>query len=132
MILHLGDFVSVAFLAELEALGPPVEGVHGNVDEPAVARRFPRERVLETGGRRVGLLHDAGPRAGREERLAIRFPECEAILYGHSHVPQVDRFETRWILNPGSPTERRSASAHSMIWIEVGARRFAPRLIHLP
>ena len=37
LVLHAGDFVSAAFLAELESLGPPVAGVYGNMDEPEVS-----------------------------------------------------------------------------------------------
>ena len=34
-ILHAGDFMELEVLDELEALGPPVHAVHGNVDERA-------------------------------------------------------------------------------------------------
>jgi predicted phosphodiesterase len=44
---------------------------------------------------------------GARERLAGRFPACAAVVYGHTHVPQVERYGDVWILNPGSPTERR-------------------------
>ena len=55
------------------------------------------------------MVHIPGPRAGREARLVARFPGCDAVVYGHTHVPQVERFGGVWILNPGSPTERRRA-----------------------
>src|SRR2546421_9388352 len=70
LILHGGDFVSAAFLEELRALGPPVEGVYGNMDEPALKETLPRERVVEAEGSRIGMVHIPGPRAGREARLA--------------------------------------------------------------
>ena len=103
LILHAGDFVSVAFLEELEGLGPPVEAVHGNMDEPALKASLPREQVVEAGSVRIGMVHDAGPPVRREARLAARFPDCEAVVYGHSHVPQVERFQHLWVLNPGLP-----------------------------
>ena len=71
---------------------------------------LPKQRVVEVGGLRIGMVHDAGPRAAREARLAARFEDCEAVVYGHTHVPQVERFQHLWVLNPGSPTERRSAA----------------------
>ncbi len=131
LILHGGDFVSSAFLEELCSLGPPVEGVYGNMDEPALKERLPRERVVDVDGARIGMVHIPGPRAGREARLAARFPDCDAIVYGHTHVPQVERFQHLWILNPGSPTERRGAPIHAMLVLTVHAGRLTPELIRL-
>jgi putative phosphoesterase len=131
LVLHAGDFVTAAFLEELRALGPAVTGVQGNMDEPALKAALPRQRVVEVEGVRIGLLHDAGPRVGREARLAARFPECEAVVYGHTHVPQAERFQHLWVLNPGSPTERRSAPVHSMLVLSVRGRRITPELITL-
>lgn len=59
LILHAGDFVSVAFLEELRGLGPPVRVVHGNMDEAALRETLPRERVVEVAGTRIGMVHVA-------------------------------------------------------------------------
>jgi len=131
LILHGGDFVSSAFLEELRALGPPVEGVQGNMDEAALKESLPVERVVEVDGARIGMVHIAGPRARREARLAARFPECDAVVYGHTHVPQVERFQHLWVLNPGSPTERRTAPVHSMLVLTVRGGRVTPELVTL-
>ena len=131
LILHGGDFVSAAFLEELRSVGPPVEGVYGNMDEPALKETLPRERVVEAGETRIGMVHVPGPAARREARLAARFPDCEAVIYGHTHVPHVERFQHLWILNPGSPTERRSAAVHSMLVVEIRRRRIMPQLVTL-
>jgi uncharacterized protein len=131
VILHAGDFVSLAFLEELRALGPPVEAVYGNMDEPALRELLPYDRVLQVGGARIGMVHIAGPRAGRERRLVARFPDCSAIVYGHTHVPQLERWEDVWILNPGSPTERRSAEVHSMLMLRVADADVEPELLRL-
>ncbi|MDX6465443.1 MAG: uncharacterized protein QOI27_483, partial [Gaiellaceae bacterium] len=88
LILHAGDFSAVAVLEELQALGPPVHAVHGNADEPALRELLPKELVVEAGGARIGVVHIPGPAVGREERLLRRFPGCDAVLYGHTHVPQ--------------------------------------------
>jgi putative phosphoesterase len=131
LVLHGGDFVSVQFLEELRKLGPPVEGVYGNMDEPALKSALPKQRVVEVDGLRIGMVHDAGPRVGREARLAARFADCEAVVYGHTHVPQVERFQHLWVLNPGSPTERRSSPVHSMLVLRVRAGRITPELVTL-
>jgi|GraSoiStandDraft_4_1057263.scaffolds.fasta_scaffold11825_3 uncharacterized protein len=131
LVLHAGDFVSVAFLEELRAIGPPVEGVSGNMDEPALADSLPKQRVVEVGELRIGMVHDAGPRAGREARLAARFEDCDAVVYGHTHLPQVERFQHLWVLNPGSPTERRRSPVHTMLVLEVRGSRITPELVSL-
>jgi uncharacterized protein len=131
LILHAGDFVSAQVLEDLQALGPPVEGVCGNMDEPALKELLPRERVVDAGETRIGIVHVPGPAAGREARLAARFPDCQAVVYGHTHVPQVERFQHLWILNPGSPTERRSAPVHSMLVLAIRRGRITPELVTL-
>jgi uncharacterized protein len=123
--------VSLAFLAELESLGPRVVGVHGNMDEPAVQSQLPGEQIVEAGGVRIAMLHNAGPRAGREARLAARYPDCDAVVYGHTHVPQAERVGPHWILNPGSPTERRSAPRHTMLMLHLAGGGIEPRLLPL-
>ena len=109
-------------LCELEAIGPPVVGVHGNVDSADLRRMLPAERVVEAEGARIAMVHDAGPRAGRLERLRRRFGErADVVVFGHSHLPvheeAADGFQ---IFNPGSPTERRRAPAHTMGLIHLG------------
>jgi uncharacterized protein len=131
LLLHGGDFVSTAFFEELARLGPRLEGVCGNMDEQPLKQRLLRQRVVEVDGLRIGMVHDAGPRLGREARLAARFEDCDAVVYGHTHVPQVERFQHLWVLNPGSPTERRSAPAHSMIVVTIERGRILPELVTL-
>jgi uncharacterized protein len=131
LILHGGDFTGASFLEELRALGPPVEGVYGNMDDDALRWSLPKERVVEVEGARIGMVHIPGPRVGREERLVARFPGCDAVVYGHTHVPQAERHRDVWILNPGSPTERRRAPERTMVEIDTTAGNLAPRLVSL-
>jgi len=131
LILHAGDVTTEAAFAELEALGPSVHAVHGNMDDAALQRRLPPRLIVEVGDVRIGMTHDPGPWAGREERLAGRFPGCAAVVYGHTHEPQVARADEVWILNPGSPTERRRAPTHAMLMLEVEGREITPELIPL-
>jgi putative phosphoesterase len=130
VILHLGDFVAASVLEELRELGP-VEAVYGNMDEPALRETLPQRQVVELDGVRIGMTHIPGPRTGRDARLVGWFPDCRAVVYGHTHVPQVDRYEGVWILNPGSPTERRGAPTHSMLELEIAGGGAEPTLIAL-
>lgn len=131
LILHAGDVVAAPVFEQLAALGPPVRAVHGNMDDATLLARLPETLVVDVGGLEIGMTHDPGPRAGREERLAGRFPGCAAVVYGHTHEPQVSRAGEVWILNPGSPTERRRAPSHTMLVLDVVDGRLTPRLIPL-
>ena len=131
LILHCGDFTSAAFLAQLRELGPRVEGVSGNIDEPLLRAALPLERVVEVEDARIGMLHIAGPATGRSARLRARFPDCDAIVYGHTHVPEVVRDGGVWILNPGSPTERRRAPSRAMLLLHVNGGDVRPERVEL-
>ena len=50
------------------------------------------------------------------------------MVYGHTHLPQVERHGGAWILNPGSPTERRRAPFPSLIELEVEETPRGPAL----
>jgi uncharacterized protein len=119
LILHTGDLTSREFLGELEGLGP-VAAVRGNMDEPRLRSTLPERLEIEAEGIRFGLVHDGGSRSGREDRLRTWFPDCDAVAYGHSHRPEVSRVDETWILNPGSPTERRRAPEKTMIVLDQG------------
>ena len=113
LIVHAGDFSHPSVLAELRELGP-VAAVHGNVDAPELRRELPEEICLDLEDVVLGVIHDAGPARGRLERLRARFPDADAVVFGHSHLPLHERDDGFQIFNPGSPTERRRAPHRSM------------------
>jgi uncharacterized protein len=114
LILHAGDLVTAEVLADLRALGPPVEAVHGNVDDAEVRMLLPSARMVEAGGARIAMTHDGGPAAGRLQRLRERFRGADAVVFGHSHIPLHERDGDFQIFNPGSPTDRRRQPVHTM------------------
>ncbi|MBW3653999.1 MAG: metallophosphatase family protein [Actinobacteria bacterium] len=113
-ILHAGDLIDVPVLELLRELGPPVHAIHGNVDSAAVRTLLPDRLELKLAGVRVGMTHIPGPAKGRRERLRRAFPACDAVIFGHTHMPEHDALGGFQIFNPGSPTERRRAPAHTM------------------
>ena len=114
LILHAGDFISASALAEIDSIGPPLAGVHGNVDDEMVRRALPASRIVNAGDVRIAMTHDAGPAQGRLARLRGRFPEADAVVFGHSHIPLQEEAEGFQIFNPGSPTDRRRSPQHTM------------------
>jgi putative phosphoesterase len=114
LILHAGDFTSLDVLLELRAYGP-VSAVYGNVDGWDVRGEVPERTVVEAGGARLGMVHDAGPASRRLERMRAAFPGADAVVFGHSHIPLHERAPDGFqIFNPGSPTDRRRQPQHTM------------------
>ncbi|HEX3831994.1 MAG TPA: metallophosphoesterase family protein [Solirubrobacteraceae bacterium] len=135
LIVHAGDLSTLEVLQELQSYGRVV-AVHGNVDDAAVRAALPETAVVEAGGARMALIHDAGASRGRLERLRRRFAGsgagAEAVVFGHSHIPlheqAADGFQ---IFNPGSPTERRRAPRHTMGICRAAGGRLTFELVDL-
>lgn len=118
LILHAGDVVEPGLLRALGEVAP-VEAVLGNNDH-ALRGVLPETLELDVEGLHVAVVHDAGPRAGREGRLRRRFPAADLVVFGHSHVPWNEAgIDRQWLLNPGSPTERRGQPHRTMATIDI-------------
>jgi uncharacterized protein len=133
LLLHAGDFSTAPVLRALESIGPPLVGVQGNVDSAELRELLPAERVVEAGGARIAILHDAGTRSGRLARMRARFgAAAEALVFGHSHMPLHEHGDDGFqIFNPGSPTERRRAPRHTMGMARVEGGEVSFELVEL-
>ena len=126
-ILHLGDWTS-ELAWDLLAAVAPVDGVAGNNDPPTLADRLGVVKVIETDGVRLGLTHGhLGSGRTTRERARSTFPAepgLAAILFGHSHIPLVERCpDGPWLINPGSPTDKRRQPRYTwaLLTVERGA-----------
>lgn len=122
LLLHAGDYTGEAMVDHLEFADPrPFYGVSGNMDPPSVARRLPRTRLLDLGGRRVGVVHGWGAPAGIEERVLAAFPRPpDLVVFGHTHrAARVER-EGAVLVNPGSAFDRRSAPRCTVALVDLG------------
>jgi putative phosphoesterase len=131
LILHAGDFTHPEVLDGLEALGPPVMAVHGNVDTEELRQRLPEARVVNAGAAKIAMVHDAGPAAGRLERMHARFPDADAVVFGHSHIPLHEERDDFQIFNPGSPTDKRRQPRFTMGVAEIDDDAIRFKIIEL-
>jgi putative phosphoesterase len=74
-------------------------------------------------------LHIPGPAAGRQQRLLRSFPGCTAVVFGHTHVPHIEEWQGVWLLNPGSPCDRRRAPTKTMLELRVNAEALMPTVV---
>jgi putative phosphoesterase len=108
VVVHAGDWVDVALLDEMERRSAQLVGVFGNNDGPSLRSRLPEVAHSTIEGVRLAVVHETGPKQGREERCAEQFPETDVLVFGHSHIPWDTTTDTALrLLNPGSPTDRR-------------------------
>ena len=114
LIIHAGDLIRLEVLHQLQELNRVV-AVYGNVDDAAVRAALPETALVYAGAQRIAVIHDGGPSAGRLARLKAGFPEADAVVFGHSHIPVHERSPDGFqIFNPGSPTDRRRQPHHTM------------------
>ncbi len=129
VILHAGDLVIPEVLDQLRALAP-VHAVLGNNDTELVGA-LEEEVALDLEGVAVAMVHDSGPRTGREARLRRRFPDADVVVFGHSHIPwDAEGLDGQRLLNPGSPTERRRQPHKTMATMDLAdGRVVATRIV---
>jgi putative phosphoesterase len=125
-ILHAGDWTEPLAVELLEAIAP-IDGVAGNNDGPALRERFGQKLVLVVGGVRIGVTHGhLGTGRTTEERAIRAFEDDElrpdAIVFGHSHIPTIRHLAgDPWLVNPGSPTDKRRQPAYTWALMEIAA-----------
>lgn len=102
-IFHAGDFIDWSIAEYLSSLKDLI-GVCGNMDPPEIQKAFPRKRIIELKGFRIGLVHGGGPPFGIESRVKDEFEGISAIVYGHTHTPANHWVKNTFFFNPGSPT----------------------------
>jgi len=122
-ILHVGDWTQ-PFVLDLLGSIAPTDGVAGNNDPPELVARLGRRKIVVVEGVRLGLTHgDLGPGRTTPQRALRAFEDeagLAAILFGHSHIPLVERLpDGRWLVNPGSPTDKRRQRRFSWALLEV-------------
>jgi putative phosphoesterase len=132
-ILHVGDHTEPFVLDLLEAFAP-TDAVAGNNDPPELVRRLGTSRVVTVEAIRIGMTHGhLGPGRTTPDRAFDAFashdPSPQAIAFGHSHQPMVERRHGIWLLNPGSPTDRRRQPTFSFLRVEVDGADLRPELV---
>lgn len=124
LIVHAGDVCRREVLRELAELAPVV-AVRGNNDRGPWARRLPLRKTLELRGYRLLVLHDR-----QELDLDPAARGLDAVLFGHSHRPSLERREGVLYLNPGSAGPRRFHLPVSVARLSLG-RSLRARIVEL-
>ena len=100
-ILHLGDVGDPEILGVLARIAS-VTAVRGNIDTQGPCAQLPEVEVVTLAGRDLYLLHDVS-RLDLDPGAA----GFAAVLYGHSHKPEIRWRKGVLYMNPGSCGPRR-------------------------
>jgi putative phosphoesterase len=131
VVVHAGDWVNAALLDALQERSTALVGVYGNNDGPELRARLPEIARVDLDGVRFAVVHETGPAGGRERRSAARFPDCDVLVFGHSHIPWDSTAANGLrLLNPGSPTDRRRQPYATYMTADVEAGRLAAVRLH--
>jgi putative phosphoesterase len=131
VVIHAGDWVDASLLDDLERRSARLIGVFGNNDGPELRTRLPEIARADVGGLRMAVVHETGPAGGRERRCAARFPDCDLLVFGHSHIPWDSEAPGGLrLLNPGSPTDRRRQPYATYLTAEVADGRLDAVTLH--
>jgi putative phosphoesterase len=162
-ILHAGDIHDLIVIDQLSEIAPTY-AARGNGDDGSGGRPIqpddPRLRegwLLTLGGLLIGLTHDVPipeypPHLTLDRAMQRYFhrTDLDVLVYGDTHVEQIDRIRGTLCVNPGSPTyphnldtqmgtigflEIAAGKAEATIWqltVDEGLRPFDWESSHRP
>lgn len=132
LIIHLGDYFRDA--QKLSGMFPdiPMEYIYGNSD--FMVEDVPAEKLLEICGKRIFITHghrysvkwDYGRLYKKAEEL-----KADAILFGHTHIPEIIEKDDYFLLNPGSTSDPRDEADESYAIIDIKDNKLIPRIYYI-
>jgi hypothetical protein len=125
LIIHAGDIGDPKILLALKRIAP-VHAVRGNTDRGDWAHDLPHTLIVEVDGVHLYVLHelfclDLDPAAAG----------ISAVIFGHSHSPQLEHKNGVLFLNPGSAGPRRFTLPVTLARIKVQDNFLHPELLEL-
>jgi uncharacterized protein len=126
-IIHGGDIAHQGVLDELATIAP-VLAVRGNNDYGEFGRNLPLMIELRSNERVIRLIHGHGGRSARAVASEVS-SGAACVIYGHSHIPKVERSGAAVLVNPGSACDRRWHPHFGVGFLEIGLDTIRPELI---
>lgn len=118
VILHAGDIGGLDIITELETIAP-VHAVQGNTDDSIIAARYGESAQVTLGGVTIVVAHGHLLGSPTPARLRAAFPDADVVVYGHTHMPLVDRDAKPLVINPGAAGPARFKLKPSVAVLEV-------------
>ena len=125
LIIHAGDVGDPSILKALEQIAPTI-AVRGNMDMGNWAHQLPQKKIIRIDETLLYVIHDIYKFESNPESAA-----CHAVIYGHTHRPQVQKKQGLLYLNPGSANQPRYGYPRSVALLQIKANSIDTRLVEL-
>ena len=124
-IIHAGDMDTLEAYKALNKIAP-VAAVRGNMDTGQWAGEFPKTDIIEAGNTLIYAIHSI-----QKIDLDPAAAGVSAVIYGHSHIPSIERQNGVIFMNPGSATLPKYNFNASVGLIEINGSKLDARIVEL-
>ena len=124
-ILHAGDVGNDDILDALRNIAP-LTAIRGNVDRVGVCGKLPAAETVELDRNLIYMLH-----AREDLDLHPHAAGIAAVIFGHSHQPEISWFNGVLYFNPGSAGPRRFALPVTLGILECSPNTLTPGIVSL-
>ncbi len=130
MIIHLGDYHRDALRIK-ELVNSKMVCVKGNTDGEFSEKSY---KVIEIEGHKILLTHGHMEKV-KSNLLQLYYKtvslSCDAVLFGHTHIPVNIRNKGILFLNPGSPTMPKGGNPPSFALIDLQRQSVSSEIVSL-
>jgi hypothetical protein len=124
-LLHAGDVGDDAILDSLRTIAP-LTAIRGNVDSNGVCGKLPATETIELEGKWIYMIH-----AREDIDLHPHAAGIVAVIFGHSHQPEISWANGVLYFNPGSAGPRRFSLPITIGILECSSNAITPSIIPL-
>ncbi len=124
-ILHAGDVGNDDILDALQTIAP-LTAIRGNVDHSGICGKLPAAETIELDGKLIYMLH-----AREDLDLHPHAAGIAAVIFGHSHQPEISWSNGVLYFNPGSAGPRRFTLPISLGILECSPTTLTPSIVPL-
>tara|TARA_B100000959_G_C14825609_1_gene559678 strand:+ start:385 stop:861 length:477 start_codon:yes stop_codon:yes gene_type:complete len=125
LIVHAGDIEKPDVLETLQSIAT-VHPVRGNIDGGKWAESLPCTEVVHVGQVYLYVLHDLNTLD--LDPAAAGF---NVVIYGHSHIPNIEKSDGVLFLNPGSAGPRRFNYPISIAFLYIKGTSIETEIVEL-
>ena len=124
-ILHAGDVGNDTILDALRTIAP-LTAIRGNVDRGGLCGALPATETIELDGKLIYMVH-----AREDLDLHPHSAGIAAVIFGHSHQPEISWSHGVLYFNPGSAGPRRFTLPITIGILECSLGGLTPSLVPL-
>lgn len=124
-ILHAGDIGDLDILSELQKIAP-VTAVRGNTDRRGPCGDQPLTQAAIFEGHSIYMIHEISSLDLKPEAAGFA-----AVIFGHTHKPEILYEKGVLYFNPGSCGPRRFSLPVSLGFLDISSGAIKPRLVTL-